>query len=209
MTLTTLAAEEQHAAPAADLVPWMDAQGLQCFQAALAHSQCYLEYGCGGSTVYACNTARVKTVISIESSRDWVDKLRALLAGTPSTLLLAHCDIGEVGDWGVPKSKDRVNDFWRYMVAPWQLARQHHHQPDTVLVDGRFRVASFLFSLLSARVGTTILFDDYLDRPEYFVVEQFCRLQEAHGRMGVFTAGPGYSTVDLCACIAEYSLNWD
>jgi len=75
-----------------------------------------------------------------------------------------------------------------------------------VSVDGRFRVASFLFSLLSARTGTTILFDDYMDRPNYFVVEEFCKLKEARGRMGVFTTSNQYSVTALCEKVAQYSI---
>lgn len=189
--------------------PWMDEQGLLCFKEALQHSRCYMEYGSGGSTVYACCTAQVPVVISVESDQAWIEWLRPQLADSPSTVLLTHCDIGEVGPWGVPRAPDRMNHFWRYMATPWQVAKQHHHKPDTVLIDGRFRVASFLFSLLSARVGTTLLFDDYMDRPEYFVVEDFCPLREVRGRMGVFTASASYAMADLAERIAEYSVVWD
>jgi hypothetical protein len=93
-----------------------------------------------------------------------------------------------------------------YMAQPWRLAKHHNLVPDTVLIDGRFRVASFLFSLLSARIGTTILFDDYVDRPVYFVVEQSCPLTSLCERMGLFHAAKNFSITEICENIAKYAI---
>lgn len=191
-----------------DAIPHLDIEGLECFQEKLKHSRCYLEYGCGGSTVYACKVAKIKTVISVDSDPLWIEKVRTTLDDTTSTLFLEHCDIGEVGKWGTPKNNDKVDEFWRYMAAPWEIARQHNQVPDTVLIDGRFRVASFLYSLAAAKAGTTILFEDYLNRPHYFVAEEFCKLEDQHGRMGAFRVSHNYSIPELSKRIAQYSINW-
>lgn len=188
--------------------PSMDVGGFRCFGAALTRSTCYLEYGSGGSTVYACTVAQVKTIISVETDRAWTDKVRATLDGRSSSLFMEHCDIGAVREWGMPINNDRFANFWKYMVLPWEIAKRHNLVPDTVLIDGRFRVASFLYSLISARAGTVILFDDYFDRPEYFVAEQFCRVSERHERMALFVAAQNYSHQDIAARIAEYSVIW-
>lgn len=188
--------------------PLMDESGFACFEASLKQSHCYLEYGAGSSTVYACNAAKIKTVISVESDQKWADEVRSHLAGTTSNLHLQHCDIGPVSAWGVPVNGDRVQDFWQYMVAPWTIAGRIGELPDTILIDGRFRVAAFLYSLLCARVGTRILFDDYFDRPPYSVVEEFCTLSERHDRMAVFIATKTYSITGIAAKIAQYSVIW-
>jgi hypothetical protein len=188
------------------LTPHMDEEGLACFKNVLATSKCYLEYGSGGSTIYANNNAEIDFILSVESDPRWAKAVAASLVKNRSKTLVAHCDIGEVGDWGNPTDKQRMDSFWRYMVTPWELAKQRNLVPDTVLIDGRFRVASFLFSLLSSRTGTTILFDDYLDRPQYFVVEEFCRLESKHGRMGLFVSAHNYSTVEIAKKIAQYSV---
>ena len=188
--------------------PVMDDGGFECFKERLAGSTCYLEYGCGGSTVYACNEAKLATVISVESDRDWAKNVRDSLSGSQSTLRLEWCDIGEVGDWGTPKNRNKLDNFWKYMATPWIIAKTNSWVPDTVLIDGRFRVACFLYSLISARLGTTILFDDYFDRPHYFVVEEFCRISARRGRMGVFSVSHQYSTTDIAARIAQYSVIW-
>jgi hypothetical protein len=94
------------------------------------------------------------------------------------------------------------------MVAPWQVANKLELIPDAVLIDGRFRVASFLYSLISARVGTILMFDDYLNREKYFIVENFVKLQEKHGRMGVFYVEHDYNLPEIVSTIAEYSTKW-
>ena len=58
--------------------------------------------------------------------------------------------------------------------------------PDLVLIDGRFRVFCFLTTVKLAPVGTKILFDDYINRPLYHVVEEFCEKIETCGRQALF-----------------------
>jgi len=187
------------------MTPSMDQAGLDCFKQTLQSSQCYLEYGCGGSTVYACNTAKIKNVISIESDVDWVKQISNILSNSN---LLEHCDIGPVKEWGYPKTNEHIQNFWKYSIRPWQIAQQHALVPDTVLIDGRFRVASFLYSLICAKEGVTILFDDYYEpRPHYFVVEEFLPVKEQRGRMAVFQVQKNYSVEKLTAKIAEYLLD--
>ena len=189
--------------------PFLDEQGDACFRSIIAYSKCYLEYGSGGSTIYACAQANVPVVLSVDTDKNWIEKVRHSVAGTRSNLLIDHCDIGEVGAWGKPVSNERIADYWTYMGTPWRRASQHGCVPDLVLIDGRFRVASFLFSLLSAREGTAILFDDYMCRPYYSLVERFCPLKESHGRMGVFIAHKNYSVSELCEVMAQYSINYE
>ena len=57
---------------------------------------------------------------------------------------------------------------------------------DVILIDGRFRVASFLFSLINAKEGSIIIFDDYMNRPHYHVVEEVLEVYENFGRQAVF-----------------------
>lgn len=186
----------------------MDDEGLSYFHQMLADSRCYLEFGCGGSTVYACNEAKVTNVLSVDTSIDWVKRIRAETATSGVNLVLDHVDLGEVGDWGKPKSADRYKDFWKYPASPWRKARELDLTPDTVLIDGRFRVACFLYSLLSAKSGTTIMFDDYFDRPHYFEVEKFCSLTKRVGRSGIFKSTNNFDVGEVVSAYARYSLDW-
>lgn len=187
------------------LTPSMDPEGLSFFKDAISRCNCLLEYGCGGSTSYAVNYGKLSSIISVDMSKEWVDKVNLSLSNMNTQLFLEHCDLGPIGEWGRPINRDKSQDFWRYMVTPWRIAREKKLTPDTVLIDGRFRVAAFLYSLLSARIGSLIMFDDYLDRPPYFIVENFCDLKEKHGRMGVFIVDKNYSLQSIVSAIAEYS----
>lgn len=186
--------------------PFLDEDGLRCFKEVVAESRCYLEYGCGGSTIYCANVARVPTIISVESDEAWIANVREAIGASDVNIVLEHCDIGAVREWGKPKTPEKINDYWMYMSKPWHAARTLDCTVDTILVDGRFRVASFLFSLLSAPVGATILFDDYFDRPKYFIAESFCAIRERRGRMGVFSVTKDFAVPELCEKIAQYSI---
>jgi hypothetical protein len=188
--------------------PHMEDAGLQCFSEKIAGVQCYLEYGCGGSTVYAAKVANVPSIIAVDTSQEWVDRVTASIQGSEGRFFIEHCDLGPTGDWGVPKSDEKRKFFWRYVVTPWNTAKQNSLTPELVLIDGRFRIASFLFSLLSAPEGTTILFNDYFDRPHYAVAEEFCRVDQRRGRMAVFKTTRSFSQTDLATKLMIHSLDW-
>jgi hypothetical protein len=187
--------------------PYMDSEGLSCFKEALSHTSCYLEFGCGGSTVYACNETKIENVISVDTDAAWIQRVREE-AGSAVKLHLEHVDLGEVGEWGTPKNTERYGEFWKYAVAPWKKATDLNVVPDTVLIDGRFRVACFLYSLLSAKVGTTIIFDDYFNRQKYFASEKYCAIELRAGRVGVFRVSKKFNVSDLAADFAKYVTDW-
>jgi len=186
--------------------PWMDPEGLVTFKQFAEKSNCYLEFGSGGSTVYITKNTNIKTIISVDSDKKWVLDITDAIKASKKEIIIQHCDIGEVIDWGVPKNKNRIENYWQYMSMPWKYANQKNHKPDLILIDGRFRVACFLYSLLCAEINTTILFDDYTVRPEYFIVEQFCKLDHTAGRMGIFRVAKDYEITEICRSIAQYSL---
>lgn len=189
-----------------ELQPAMDAKGLSFFRNQISKSKCFIEYGCGGSTYHAAMIAKVPNIISVDTSKLWVDKVKRSLSNSGSHLDLFHCDVGEIGNWGTPINGDRHKHFWRYMVHPWTQAKKLSLEPDLVLVDGRFRVASCLYSLVAATEGTLIMFDDYLDRKKYAVVEDFCQIKEVHGRMAVFCVDKKYAVDEIVAAIAQNSV---
>lgn len=188
-------------------VPHMDPEGFEVFKEKVARSKVYLEYGCGGSTSYAALEAKVENIISVETDLKWIEAMCQGLQDTSANVYLEHCNIGPVGDWGWPIKSDLYINYPLYASMPWNRAKVLGLAPDMVLIDGRFRVASFLYSLVSARVGTQILFDDYIDRPYYHVVEQFCRVSEVQGRMAIFSVDHHYSMASIAEAIATYSVN--
>jgi hypothetical protein len=80
--------------------PSMDELGLSYFKEAVNNSKCYLEYGSGGSTIFAANVAKVPSVISVESDKKWNENVKSSVDNSISNLYIEHCDISEVIEWG-------------------------------------------------------------------------------------------------------------
>ena len=191
--------------PKIPATPLMESEGLACFQSALEGADVFVEYGSGASTVYAINVLDVHTVISVDTDQRWLTEVGGQL-DRPKDCNLIHCDLGEVGEWGRPATDKHFRRYFSYSQAPWLKAHKLGVTPDVVLIDGRFRVASFLASLMHSRPGTPILFDDYANRPAYHIVESFCPLVRLAGRMAVFTSHDRYHHGAIAANLARYSV---
>ena len=161
---------------------------------AYAESKGVLEYGSGGSTVLA---ARMGTpIISVESSRDWATSLRVELEkieGRHPTTHVNHVDIGPTKKWGYPVNNQKFGDYWKYPLQAWLY--NGDFEPDTVLIDGRMRMACFVATLAMTKRDVRILFDDYGDRKTYHGVERFLKPSEMVGRMAIFHAQPGLLSI--------------
>jgi hypothetical protein len=170
--------------------PHFDEEGTAYFRKQLESARNYLEYGSGGSTILA--NRLVNTLVSVDSDVSFLADVRRKLAeeGRRAMTKLIPVNIGLTYDWGMPvftkPTRRRVHRWQNYPTAPWRYYRSIAQQPDLILVDGRFRVACVLESLLSLSPlsGAQILVDDYADRPHYQVVERFADLEMA-GRMAV------------------------
>ena len=66
-------------------------------------------------------------------------------------------------------------------------------KPDTVLIDGRFRVCCFLTTLKLADEGTRIIFDDYINRPHYHFIEKYVPRVTVCGRQCLFIKALKYN----------------
>lgn len=152
-----------------------------------AQAHCILEYGSGGSTQLAAELG--KQVTSVESDRDWAERLSAHLAGLSAQARVHHVDIGPTKDWGRPSDASGAARYHLYALSVWD--RDDLGEPDLVLIDGRFRAACLAAVMLRARRPTTVLFDDYAPRHYYHGVEKLARKDEMVGRMARFTVTPG------------------
>lgn len=152
-----------------------------------------LEYGSGGSTVLAAEMPG-KLVFSVESDRNWALRLQSRLdeAELLSPATVYHVDIGPTGAWGRPLDDSHWPQFHNYPVAIWDEPFFRH--PDVVLIDGRFRVACMMTVMARAERPITILFDDYVERKPYHMVEEIIAPREFVGRMAVFDVMPGLVT---------------
>ncbi|WP_198375409.1 hypothetical protein [Neoroseomonas rubea] len=149
----------------------------------------YLEYGLGGSTLRALARGAGR-LVAVDSDPAWVDRIRAEPAVAPriadGSLVLRHADIGPLRDWGFPADRSASARWAGYVTAGWEPWRGWGAAPDTILVDGRFRVACLLYSALMldfagrAEDAILMLHDRSPDRPHYeAALAHFSILEEA------------------------------
>jgi hypothetical protein len=152
------------------------------FKSLLGNASLYLEYGCGDSTIWASRYTNAR-IISVDTSLEWIEKVKAFSLPSNSPCI-EYVNCGNVEEWGRPVDYSHRQMYMSYIQSP--TMRLHDQKPDLVLIDGRFRVACFLNCLLNLEPGTPVIFDDYIGRTRYHVVEEFCQPPKIHGRQALF-----------------------
>lgn len=149
------------------LVPAMTRPEIDLLEAYLNKTDHYLEFGCGGSTFLACQNVK-QSVTAVDSSRDWIGLVRSGCSKFKIRPRLFHVDIGPIKEWGMPTDRSRVSNWSNYHSAVWWNVDAA--LIDFCLIDGRFRVACFLQSLLRLRPGARLAIHDFSNRPQYHAV---------------------------------------
>ena len=145
---------------------------------ALEGASTYLEYGVGLSTEFVSKFYSCQ-VRSVETSSEWATRVQGRVGDAAQII---YTDLGPVGGFGRPLTYQNRGEFLRYFEGGFDGG----YSPEAVLVDGRFRVACFLTTLLSTRSGTKIVFDDYPGRPHYKVVEEIVSPKAISSRQALF-----------------------
>lgn len=174
------------------------------FKDEVASSSVYFEYGCGKSTIWTTSNTK-SLMFCVDTSKDWINFVDEKIKSDRLKTLWVDC--GPIGKWGRPKSYQNRENFRRYADILWEQGVQ----PDIILVDGRFRVLCFLVSLRNAKVGTKIIFDDYINREHYHIVEEFVPREQVCGRQCLFVV-PERTDLDLDAlnrCIEKFEYVMD
>lgn len=153
------------------------------------NTKVYAEYGCGDSTIWVSDKTDVE-IYSVDTSQRWVERVRE--AGERLNENIKFVDCGDIGQWGRPVDYGKRDNFIDYTDYIWK----QKVKPDTILIDGRFRVCCFFTCLKYADPGAQIIFDDYTFRPHYHVVEEFLSKKEENGRQCLFVV-PDKSELDL------------
>lgn len=142
---------------------------LALYAGVLAGARTVVEYGTGGSTLLALG-AGVSRLVSVETDLKWIGMLREVVeiaeAERQQRVTFVYVDIGPVGKWGKPTDSSGAARYATYAPAPWQ----HCRAADVVFIDGRFRLASAIETLLRSGADTRIAFHDFWKRPQYHVV---------------------------------------
>lgn len=171
---------------------------------AYQRGQVLLEYGSGASTKLASQMFG-KLVMSVESDRQWARNLRREIdEGQPkSPVIVYHVDIGATGPWGRPIDESGWKRYHCYPNAIWDEPFFRH--PDIVLIDGRFRPACLITTMLHVTRPVTVLFDDYIGRPRYGLIERIVSPTRLIGRMAEFHVQPNQlRSQDIGFAIASF-----
>jgi hypothetical protein len=171
----------------------------------LAKSASYFEFGMGGSTYLAAQLVRER-VAAIDSSVEWIDQVRQAI-GNPlgKRIDLRHIDIGPLGGWGTPLSRTRQE----HLFHKYSLAIEANGHFDLCLVDGRFRIASFMQALIMAEPDTVLAIHDYQVRPKYHLVEEFARPISECQQLTFFVRRRGMDEYKAVECAEAYRLDPD
>jgi hypothetical protein len=138
----------------------------------------YFEFGCGGSTYQACLRPNIEQIYSVESDRTWHTKLQSSLPKRGGVQLFL-VDLKTNGaNWGYPGATCTKEEKISYSDSILAIRPEESQRLDLVLIDGRFRVACALKTFNSISDSCILLFDDFLNRPQYHVVLAYYEVVE-------------------------------
>ena len=149
----------------------------------------YLEFGSGGSTFLALFNNNIKNIVSVESDENWLNHLREwnIIKTNEENkkLIFKRINIGETGEWGIPINESSRDLFPNYSAQIFE-ENLYDNNYDTVFIDGRFRVACTLQTILNCSKSTKILMHDFSVRPEYQVILKYLDIVDIMDTMCLF-----------------------
>lgn len=152
--------------------PWFAPNDEQMFYKYLDKAENYFEYGSGGSTFQASIRENIKSIYSVESDLEWHNKLKDLIENK-DRISFIYCDMKtQPNTCGHPGISSTLDDWVNYSSAMHNLNKSNNlmKKIDLVLIDGRFRAACCLKCFDIINDDCYIIYDDFLDRPEYHIV---------------------------------------
>ncbi len=163
------------------------AEEVKTFKKTIAESNNYLEFGSGGSTFDALKYSRA-TIYSVESSKAWIKHMLSWKFikkyNKNKRLNFIHVNIGETKDWGKPLNDKKRDLFPNYSgVLNDSIINR---KIDTILVDGRFRVACILNAILNCNKDIILLMHDFWSREHYHIVLNYLDTVCKVDNLGVF-----------------------
>lgn len=175
------------------------------FDKSVTGISCYFEFGTGGSAVRVneINFPTSPHIYSIDTSLEWIDKVR-LAVDFAKNCHVSHINIrGEIGDWGYPiefdhqtqqfikpVSEEIKSKYWTsYANSIFTTEFIDGILPEVIFVDGRWRVACILKSILFAienNIQPVIMLHDS-QRREYHKVYDYLNLEDRVECMDVYS----------------------
>ncbi len=165
---------------------WIGEDELKILTDALQNAKNYLEFGSGGST-YTSLLYSNANIVSVESDPEWLDymrKWRLIRNNENKRLILYHANIGKTTEGGYPINKEKDASFIDYSK---KVFKDFPRDYDVVLIDGRFRTACALQTILNTKDDVLILWHDFTNRPYYHEILKFLEIKKNTGTMVLLT----------------------
>ena len=173
-------------------------------------SNFYLEFGAGGSTYYALKNTN-SIVISVESDLNWINYLRKndyiLSMENFNRLKFFHADIGEILSFGYPINKENnKNKYHNYYDGVFNLFIEHLDKINVVFIDGRFRVACALNTILYCykNKDIIIMMNDFFNRENYHIVLKFLECIKHIDQLCIFRIKDNINHDEVKRTLEEY-----
>ena len=149
--------------------PSFSINDIQLFYRYLDTASYYFEYGTGGSTYQASIRQNILKIISVECDYIWHNQFKFLLQSDRINFI--YCDMDcNTHTWGRPGPNSTINDWKNYSDQIRNVDHTILNKIDLILIDERFRVACCLKCFDVINDNCLIVFDDFLNRPEYHIV---------------------------------------
>lgn len=131
----------------------------------------YMEFGSGGSTYQASIRPNIKSICTVESDLEWIQKIQSKI--THTSIQYNYIDIKAIpNSWGYPGKDCKPDSMKKYSDI------NVRSDTDFILIDGRFRVACCLKLIGQINENCIVVFDDFLDRPHYNIVLDYFTILE-------------------------------
>ena len=149
----------------------------QMFYKYLNNSKIYFEYGSGGSTYQASIRNNIIKIYSVESDKKWLNILQQKITSNNVVHFFNEMNV-QPNTLGYPGPNSTQAQCINYSNYIRKLTLEQQKSIDLILIDGRFRVACCLKCFDIINTDCFIVFDDFLDRPQYHVVLDYYDIVE-------------------------------
>ena len=157
----------------------------------------YMEFGSGGSTYQASIRPNIKSICTVESDLEWIQKLQSKIVH--SSIQYNYIDIKTRSkNLGYPGKDCKPEDMKKYSDIKIPT------ETDLVLIDGRFRVACCLKLIGQINEKCIVVFDDFLDRPQYHIVLDYFTIIEQTDNKSLVVLQWKVGSVPSLELIAKY-----
>lgn len=147
--------------------PLFKKNDINIFKKYINQSKVYFEYGCGGSTYLASLCDNIQKIYTVESDIEWLNKVKFNINVKKDITYIYNDMLTTPNTYGIPGKN--ATDIQKIEYSN-KFIRTLPNNVDTILIDGRFRVACTLKLYPYINENTIIIFDDFLDRSYYHTI---------------------------------------